>query len=197
MQLNMEDFYMIEPPMTAGKQKSMARSLPVEIKFLQALCLHVSGMPKLEKVEVEYKDQAKTVVLCGDEAVLTNEFIIPKKALEDAYTDYCNTKKLTNKGLSALLDCIKKNLKPNGKAKPVHFKDEGTVRPTLFPTLKDMEAQLRSEGAWDESFDLDMTAPKQYGEVCKGLYWGDGIKSTEVNNNMYLCYTTHNASSHL
>jgi Family of unknown function (DUF5906) len=179
MQLDMEDFYLIEPPMTAGKQKSMARSLPVEIKFLQALCLHVSGMPKLEKVEVEYKDnQVKHVVLCGDEALLTNEFIITKKALEDAYTDYCNTKKLTNKGLLALLDCIKKNLKPNGKAKPVHFKDEGTVRPILFPTLRDMEAQLRSEGAWDENFDLDMTAPKQYGDLSKGLYWGDGIKST-------------------
>jgi hypothetical protein len=76
-----------------------------------------------------------------------------------------------------LLDCIKKYFKPYGKTKPMHFKDEGTVRPIVFPSLKCMEAQLRSEGAWDEDFDLDMTAPKQYGESCKGLYWGDGIKS--------------------
>ena len=178
MQLDMGDFYMIEPPMTAGKQKSMARSSPVEIKFLQALCLHVFGMPKLEKTEIDYKDNlVRQVVLCADEALLTNEFVITKKALEDAYADYCTTKKLTNKGLSVLLDCIKKYFKPNGKTKPMHFKGEGTVRPIVFPTLKCMEAQLRSEGAWDEDFDLDMTAPKQYGELCKGLYWGDGIKS--------------------
>jgi hypothetical protein len=128
----------------------MARSSPVEIKFLQALCLHVLGMPKLEKTEIEYKDRlVRNVVLCADEALLANEFVITKKALEDAYADYCNTKKLTNKGLSVLLDCIKKYFKPYGKTKPMHFKDEGTVRPIVFPSLKPMEAQLRSEGAWD------------------------------------------------
>jgi hypothetical protein len=179
MQLQMSDFYEIDPPMTAAKQTSMSKHMPVEAKFLQALCMRLhlaTSETRPDHVKVSADDSMPQSKQCASEKILTNEFIVHKQAISDAFDSYCKYyKKQTT--AEAVTDFVKHQLCTESKSNPTYFQGYGTGRPLVMPSVQSLEAQLRAKNMWDEHFAMDMIRTKDEQDNTRGLYYGQGLKA--------------------
>jgi Family of unknown function (DUF5906) len=173
MQLAMGDFHLIEPPMTDAKKISMAKHMPAEAKFMQALCLRLQELPTQEKEVYDNGTQKYNKILLADEDILTNEFIIHKTALCDAFEVYCKRYKLSSKG--ELVKVVKEHLRTVTKVNSQYFKGYGTGRPVVMPSVEDIQQQMKSKGLWDDAFEMDLIPSEEEQKTEKGLYWGAGL----------------------
>jgi Family of unknown function (DUF5906) len=176
MQLYMGNFYEIDPPSTDAKKSSMAKAMPIEAKFVQALSIRLQQLTIDEKSIYDKVAQSYKSVICADEEILTEEFLIHKGALSYAFDAYCKKYKQFNKSSDGLINFIKENLNSTTKSKNTHFKDYGQCRPVVMPPVEQIEQQLRTKGMWDDEFEMDMIETEEEKKNNNGLYWGSGIK---------------------
>jgi Family of unknown function (DUF5906) len=173
MQLKMGDFYTSDPPTTDAKESSMARNMPTEAKFLQALTIHLQEA--LDRAALVNEGEPVTEVLCYvDEEIGTSEFAASKISLSEAFDAYCKANKMTSKGSEALFGCINKTFTVTKKSKTMHFPGQGSIRPVIMPSVGDMQVQLKKADLWDNNFTLDLAPVDKEKPI--GLYWGDGIR---------------------
>jgi hypothetical protein len=179
MQIPMGDFHEIDPPMTEAKQTSMSKHMPVEAKFLQALCLRLHILATVETrplhVNVSADDSELQSKQCASEKILTNEFVVHKQAISDAFEFYCKYYKKEARA-EAVTDFVKRQLVTKAKSNPTHFACYGTGRPLVMPSVQNLEAQLRAKNLWDDQFMMDMTRTKDEQYNTYGLYYGQGLK---------------------
>ena len=175
----MGDFYEIDPPMTDAKQTSMSKHMPVEAKFLQALCMRLHILATVETrrewINVSAGDSRLQDRKCADSRILSNEFLVHKQAISDAFENYCKYYKKEARA-EAVTDFVKRQLTTEGKSNPTHFACYGTGRPLVMPSVQKLEAQLRAKNLWDEQFVMDLIRTKDEQYNTYGLYYGQGLK---------------------
>ena len=112
---------------------------------------------------------------CADSRILSNEFIVHKQAISDAFENYCKYYKKEARA-EAVTDFVKRQHTTEGKSNPTHFACYGTGRPLVMPSVQNLEAQLRATKLWDDQFVMDMTRTKDEQYNTYGLYYGHGLK---------------------
>ncbi len=172
MQLEMGDFALIDPPMTADKAATIQRNLSPDVKFMQALCMRLKVAATPPPGSRESDAPAR---ICDE------EFYVAPSLLSTAFEQYIFRTR-TEATREDLFGTLSKHLttQTKSRAKVVYFAKLKSERAVVLPSLTEMERQLREVNLWSDDFHSDMRPPPMNtnpnAEETPSLYWGYGVK---------------------